>query len=99
MIKWVEVPDEPELEPEPDPITVPANFDELLLEKKWRKCAPPWSAGPEALLGGFTYFCTNYWCIRHPERGKLAAMKVFHWSITYLTIVFVAVAVDPFLPL
>ena len=36
---------------------------------------------------------------RHPERGKLAAMKVFHASITYLTIVFVAVAVDPFLPL
>jgi len=36
---------------------------------------------------------------RHPERGKLAAMKVFHASITYLTIVFVAVAIDPFLPL
>ena len=34
----------------------------------------------------------------HPERGKLAAMKVFHVSITYLTIVFVAVAVDPLLP-
>nr|WP_319593312.1 heme o synthase [Georgenia subflava] len=34
----------------------------------------------------------------HPERGKLAAMKVFHGSITYLTVVFVAVAVDPFLP-
>nr|WP_264372228.1 heme o synthase [Georgenia thermotolerans] len=34
----------------------------------------------------------------HPERGKLAAMKVFHGSITYLTIVFVAVAVDPMLP-
>jgi protoheme IX farnesyltransferase len=36
---------------------------------------------------------------RHPERGKLAAMKVFHQSITYLTVLFVAVAVDPFLPL
>lgn len=35
---------------------------------------------------------------RHPERGKLAAMKVFHGSITYLSVVFVAVAVDPFLP-
>ncbi|MEE6272440.1 heme o synthase [Georgenia sp. MJ278] len=35
----------------------------------------------------------------HPERGKLAAMKVFHGSITYLTVLFVAVAVDPFLPL
>lgn len=36
---------------------------------------------------------------RHPEKGKLAAMSVFHGSITYLTVVFVAVAVDPFLPL
>lgn len=36
---------------------------------------------------------------RHPERGKLAAMKVFHASITYLTVLFLAVAVDPFLPL
>ncbi|MEE6286242.1 heme o synthase [Georgenia sp. MJ173] len=36
---------------------------------------------------------------RHPERGKPAAMKVFHASITYLTVVFVAIAVDPFLPL
>ncbi|GAA4424655.1 heme o synthase [Georgenia halophila] len=36
---------------------------------------------------------------RHPERGKLAAMKVFHGSITYLTVVFLAVAVDPLLPL
>jgi len=36
---------------------------------------------------------------QQPERGKLAAMKLFHASITYLTVVFVAVAVDPFLPL
>jgi len=36
---------------------------------------------------------------KQPERGKLAAMKVFHASITYLTVVFVAVAIDPFLPL
>ena len=36
---------------------------------------------------------------RNPERGKPAAMKVFHASITYLTVVFVAVAIDPFLPL
>jgi heme o synthase len=34
----------------------------------------------------------------NPERGKLAAMKVFHGSITYLSVVFLAVAVDPFLP-
>ncbi|GGI07090.1 heme o synthase [Isoptericola cucumis] len=34
----------------------------------------------------------------HPERGKLGAMKVFHGSITYLTLLFIAVAVDVFLP-
>ncbi|SDD24433.1 protoheme IX farnesyltransferase [Sanguibacter gelidistatuariae] len=34
-----------------------------------------------------------------PSRGKLGAMKVFHASITYLTLLFVAVGVDVFLPL
>ncbi|WP_425441212.1 heme o synthase [Ruania alba] len=29
---------------------------------------------------------------------KLGAMKVFHASITYLTLVFVAISIDPFLP-
>ena len=29
---------------------------------------------------------------------KLGAMKVFHASITYLTVVFVAISIDPFLP-
>lgn len=48
-----------------------ANFDELLLEKQWRKCCPPWEAGPDALLAGFTYFCSHFWSIRHPERGKI----------------------------
>jgi heme o synthase len=33
-----------------------------------------------------------------PRRGKLGAMGVFHASITYLTLLFVAVAVDVFLP-
>lgn len=34
-----------------------------------------------------------------PTRGKLGAMKVFHGSITYLTLLCVAVAVDVFLPI
>ena len=35
----------------------------------------------------------------HPSPGeKLGEMKVFHQSITYLTLLFVAVGVDPFLP-
>jgi protoheme IX farnesyltransferase len=35
---------------------------------------------------------------RRPDAGPLHAMRVFHASITYLTLLFVAVAVDPFLP-
>jgi len=35
---------------------------------------------------------------KDPSRGKIGAMKVFHASITYLTLLFVAVAVDVFLP-
>ncbi len=34
----------------------------------------------------------------NPARGKLGAMKVFHASITYLTLLFLAIAVDVFLP-
>jgi protoheme IX farnesyltransferase len=29
--------------------------------------------------------------------GKLKEMRLFHWSITYVSLLFVAVAVDPFL--
>ena len=37
---------------------------------------------------------------RNPRAGvRLGEMRVFHLSITYLTLLFVAVAVDPFLPL
>jgi hypothetical protein len=48
-----------------------AELDELWLEKQWRLCAPPWDRGPQALLDGFVHFCRNFWCIRHPERGKI----------------------------
>lgn len=36
---------------------------------------------------------------RARNHEPLAAMRVFHWSITYLTLLFVAVAVDPFVRL
>ncbi|HZK05175.1 MAG TPA: heme o synthase [Actinomycetaceae bacterium] len=39
-----------------------------------------------------------YMRARHPEKGPLAAMKVFHGSIYYLSIVFLAVGIDPFGP-
>ena len=58
-----------------------------------------YTAAAAAAGAWFLYSCVQlYRRALHPERGKLAAMKVFHGSITYLTIVFVAVAVDPFLP-
>ena len=34
----------------------------------------------------------------HPTTVKLGEMRLFHLSITYLTLLFLAVAVDPFLP-
>jgi len=34
----------------------------------------------------------------HPDTMKLAEMRLFHLSISYLTLLFLAVAVDPFLP-
>ncbi|WP_248256280.1 heme o synthase [Georgenia sp. EYE_87] len=60
-----------------------------------------WLYTVTALAAGAWFLAS---CVRlyrralHPERGKLAAMKVFHGSITYLSVVFLAVAVDPFLP-
>ncbi|MDO5700320.1 MAG: heme o synthase [Bowdeniella nasicola] len=33
---------------------------------------------------------------RHPDKGPLKAMRVFHESITYLSLIFLAVALDPF---
>ncbi|WP_098456364.1 heme o synthase [Sanguibacter antarcticus] len=47
----------------------------------------------------FLYSCIGmYRRAMDPTLGKLGAMKVFHASITYLTLLFVAVAVDVFLP-
>lgn len=58
-----------------------------------------WVYGGVAVVAGawFLYSCVQlYRRALHPEKGKLAAMRVFHGSITYLTILFAAVAVDPF---
>lgn len=53
-----------------------------------------------AVAGGwFLWLCLAlYRRARTGNAKKLRAMKVFHASITYLTLVFVAIAVDPFLP-
>ncbi len=58
-----------------------------------------YTAAAVALGGWFLALCIQlYRRTRHPERGPVHAMRVFHGSITYLTLLFLAVAVDPFLP-
>jgi len=53
-----------------------------------------------ALGGWFLWSClTLLRRANDPARGKLRAMTVFHGSITYLTLLSVAIAVDVFLPL
>lgn len=52
-----------------------------------------------ALLGGM--FLWEAWRLRAHIRAGLAdprPMRLFHWSITYLTLLFLAVGVDPLLP-
>ncbi|WP_228760149.1 heme o synthase [Pseudactinotalea sp. HY158] len=59
-----------------------------------------WFYGIVALAAGawFGLLCVQLWRRARSGARKLLAMKVFHGSITYLTIVFLAVLVDPFLP-
>lgn len=50
-----------------------------------------------AVGGWFVYEChVLYHEAQQPEYNDKKAMKVFHLSITYLTLLFVALAVDPF---
>ena len=46
-------------------------LSDLLNEKEWRKCRGVDGATVEELVDAFSYFCTNYWFIRHPERGRI----------------------------
>jgi hypothetical protein len=48
------------------------NLEELVQEREWRKVAPDWrKATPDDLLEAFLHFCSKYWWIRHPERGRI----------------------------
>ncbi|WP_421733682.1 heme o synthase [Cellulomonas sp.] len=61
-----------------------------------------WVYGVVALGLGLWFLWSCIGLLRraeHPESGKLHAMRVFHASITYLTLLSVAIAVDVFLPL
>jgi hypothetical protein len=47
------------------------DLNELINEKEWRRCRGPENATPEDLAEAFAYFCSTYWYIRHPERGRI----------------------------
>lgn len=47
------------------------DLQELLDEREWRACKGPPSASVDELVDAFTYFCTKYWYIKHPERGRI----------------------------
>lgn len=44
---------------------------ELINEREWRRCRGPADADPSELADAFEHFCSNYWHIRHPERGRI----------------------------
>ncbi len=67
----------------------------------WPLAGMTWFYGVVATALGAWFMASCVTMLRRakdPARGKIGAMKVFHASITYLTLLFVAVAVDVFLP-
>ena len=51
--------------------------------------------GAVALLTGALFLAEAFLLVRRSRRGEpIRPMRLFHWSITYLTILFIAVAVD-----
>ena len=44
---------------------------ELLNEKEWRTCRGQDNATIAQQVAAFQYFCENYWCIKHPEKGRI----------------------------
>jgi hypothetical protein len=47
------------------------NLNELLNEREWRLCRGLEDASDSDLADAFEHFCSNYWYIRHPERGRI----------------------------
>jgi hypothetical protein len=46
-------------------------LSDLLNEKEWRKCKGADDASTDELVEAFAHFCSTYWTIRHPERGRI----------------------------
>ena len=47
------------------------DLTELLHESEWRKCRGPENATLEESVEAFSYFCSTYWYIKHPEKGRI----------------------------
>jgi hypothetical protein len=47
------------------------SINELLNEKEWRLCRGSETDNVEQQLAAFTYFCENYWYIKHPSKGRI----------------------------
>jgi protoheme IX farnesyltransferase len=66
----------------------------------WAVAPMTWFYGAVALVAGGTFLVEAHALQRRVRSGAgdLRAMRLFHGSITYLTVVFLAVALDPLLP-
>jgi protoheme IX farnesyltransferase len=54
-----------------------------------------WAYGATAIVTGVLFMREAYLLVQRTRRGEPAKpMRLFHWSITYLTLLFAAVAVD-----
>ena len=66
----------------------------------WFVAPMSWFYGVVALVAGAGFLVEAH-ALRHrvrTHREDVRAMRLFHGSITYLTVVFLAVAIDPLLP-
>lgn len=46
-------------------------ISELVQEREWRSCRAKKEDSIEVQLDAFTHFCSQYWFIKHPERGRI----------------------------
>ncbi len=47
------------------------DINELVQEREWRKCRAKNDISVDEQLDAFVHFCSNYWYIKHPERGRI----------------------------
>ncbi len=66
----------------------------------WAVAPMTWFYGSVALVAGGAFLVEAHALRRRvrSDAADLRPMRLFHGSITYLTVVFLAVAIDPLLP-